>query len=120
VQYTAVRCRSIQRKVQTQSPGLQPLMKASGELKSAEEMQLMAQLLYFEEVLTLAFNNFKPHLLAGYLLDLCRTFSQFYSRHRILGEEPSKASARLALVQASEKIIVQGLRMLNIETPEAM
>lgn len=115
VQYTAVRCRSIRKKAPFKAS-----MKASSYLNSPEEVQLLAQLLSFEEILSLAFQNFKPHLLAGYLLDLCRMFSQFYSRHRILGEKPEIAEARLSLVEASEKIIVQGLKVLNIETPEAM
>lgn len=115
VQYTAVRCRSILRK-----SSLEPDMKASHVLSSADELQLMAQLLHFEDILRLAFQSFKPHLLAGYLLDLCRQFSQFYSKHRILGEQDEVARARLSLVKACEQIIVQGLKVLNIETPEAM
>ncbi len=120
VQYTAVRCRSILRKAADKGVKVPTELKPSGVLKSPEEIQLIAQLLYFEEVLSLAFTNFKPHLLAGYLLDLCRTFSQFYSRHRIIGEAPEVAEARLSLVVASEKVIIQGLRVLNIETPDAM
>lgn len=115
VQYTAVRCRSILRKANKTAP-----MEASAELNSAEEVQLISQLLHFEDVLRLSFQSFKPHLIAIYLLDLCRLFSQFYSKHRILGEDSEKALARLSLVKACELVIVQALKVLNIETPEAM
>ena len=90
------------------------------DLDSEEERKLMLELLNLDHVLSLAFTHFKPHLVAGYVLDVARAFSHFYHRHRILGEDPETESARMALVQATSAVLRQGLRVLNMAAPEAM
>ncbi|MGZ3798235.1 MAG: arginine--tRNA ligase, partial [Pseudobdellovibrionaceae bacterium] len=115
VQYTVVRCKSILRKY-----GKEILAEAPRELAAEEERKLVYQLLQFEEILTGAYRQFKPNILAQYLLELCGSFSHFYHKCRILGESPEVESSRIALVAATEKILIQGLKLLNIEAPEAM
>lgn len=119
VQYTSVRCKSILRKYDKE---LSPV--SSLDLKKylieEEEQKLIFSLLRFADTLEVAFNQFKPNVLAQYLLDLCSHFSHFYHKCRILGEEPGLESSRMHLVAITEKVIAQGLKILNIETPEAM
>jgi arginyl-tRNA synthetase len=115
VQYTAVRCKSILRKYGKAVP--QKPVKA---LDSPEEEKLIYWLLRFPEVLEASFEQFKPNILAQYLLELCSQFSHFYHKCRILGEPPDVENSRICLVAATEKVLVHGLRILNIESPEAM
>lgn len=115
VQYTAVRCRSILRKFAKAVP-----KQASLEMTQEEERKLVFQLLQFEDILTGAYKQFRPNILAQYLLELCASFSHFYHKCRILGEDPEVESSRIALVAATERVLVQGLKILNIEAPEAM
>lgn len=115
VQYTVVRCKSILRKFGKPAP-----VQASMDLGSEAERELVFQLLQFEDMLTAAYKQFRPNILAQYLLELCGSFSHFYHKCRILGEAPELEASRIALVMATERILVQGLKILNIEAPEAM
>ena len=115
VQYTTVRCKSILRKY-----GKTPSEKASLEMAMDEERKLVFQLLQFEDILNGAYKQYRPNILAQYLLELCGNFSHFYHKCRILGEAPEVESSRIALVVATEKVLIQGLKILNIQAPEAM
>lgn len=115
VQYCHVRCISILKKYGKAVP-----MEFSMDLSSPEERELIGKLLNFSETLRASFQHFKPHILAGYLLDVCRSFSQFYHNNRILGEAAQIESSRMVLVSCTQKILAQGLKVLNIEAPEAM
>lgn len=115
VQYTVVRCKSILRKYGKAVP-----MAASLELAHEEERKLIFQLLQFEDILSGAYRQFRPNILAQYLLELCGSFSHFYHKCRIIGETPEVESSRIAIVAATERILIQGLKILNIEAPEAM
>ncbi len=115
VQYTSVRCKSILRKHQGEIP-----VKPSVLMATTEEQKLIFSLLRFPEVLEAGFRQFKPNILAQYLLELCAHFSQFYHHCRILGEEPTLQNSRICLVAATEKVLAKGLQILNIEAPESM
>lgn len=115
VQYTVVRCKSILRKYAKEVPERPCLV-----LSSDEERKLVFHLLQFEDILTGAYKQFRPNILAQYLLELCGSFSHFYHKCRILGEAPDVESSRIAMVAATEKILVQGLKILNIEAPDSM
>lgn len=116
VQYMAVRCRSLMQKF------AQPIhLKGSELLKSPEEKELLIQLNLYEQVLQIAYQQFKPHFVANYLIELCRAFSRFYAQCPILKlEDEALLQARMSLVKAAETVIVQGLKVLNIQTPKAM
>ena len=115
VQYCQVRCRSVLNK-----SGKTPLFDGDKELVVNEERELIKILLSFEQVLEGAYKNFKPHIVANYLLDVCKAFGHFYHKCRIVGEEEGLERTRLALVVSTQKIIEKGLAVLNIESPEAM
>ncbi|MBS1971844.1 MAG: arginine--tRNA ligase [Bdellovibrionales bacterium] len=115
VQYTVVRCKSILRKYGKAAPKV-----SSMELAQEEERKLVFQLLQFEDILTGAYKQYRPNILAQYLLEVCGSFSHFYHKCRIIGEAPEVESSRIALVAATERILIQGLKILNIEAPEAM
>lgn len=115
VQYCGVRCASLVRKY-----GKPVAQKFSIELKEPEEQELLRTLLNYQDTLKNAFENFKPHILAGYLLDVCHRFNQFYTKCRILGESPEVEGARMTLVQMVHAVLEEGLGKLSIELPEAM
>lgn len=115
VQYTGVRCHSLVRKYG------QPVPESfASELKTPEELELLRAMLLYQDTLRSAFDNFKPHILAGYLLDLCHKFSLFYNKCRILGESPETEAARMTLVLMTRELLSEGLRTLSMELPEAM
>ena len=115
VQYCGVRCASLLRKYG------KPVAKTiTRPMDTPEERELIRLLLGYQDTLASAFRIFKPHILAGYLLDLCHSFSQFYTKCRILGEGPEIEASRMTLVAAVHAILTDGLKILSIELPEAM
>lgn len=115
VQYMGVRCASLIRKYGRPVDG-----KFLAPLDSPEERELIRCILNYQDILKNSFRTFKPHLLAGYLLDLCHRFSTFYNKHRILGEKAEIESSRMTLVQIVHAVIADGLKGLSIELPDAM
>lgn len=115
VQYCGVRCLSLMRKY-----GKPVSLKMAEVLDTPEERELLRFLLNYQDTLRNAFEAFKPHFLAGYLLDLCRGYSRFYTKCRILGEASDVESSRMTLVAMVHSVLEEGLRILNIQIPEAM
>lgn len=115
VQYCGVRCSSL-----IQKYGKPVAQDFKTELSSPEELELFRVLLAYQDVLRVSFESFKPHTLAGYLIDVCHRFGQFYNKCRIIGEPPEIESSRMTLVQMVHSVIKEGLGVLSIELPDAM
>jgi arginyl-tRNA synthetase len=115
VQYCGVRCASLVRKY-----GKPIRNEIAVTLEAPEEKELIRCLLAYQDTLSGAFRTFKPHILAGYLLDVCHRFSQFYTKCRVLGEDPETEAARMTLVASVHAILEEGLKILSIDLPEAM
>ncbi|HEY8449518.1 MAG TPA: arginine--tRNA ligase [Bacillota bacterium] len=62
----------------------------------------------------------EPHRLTRYAHELAATFHQFYTRCRVLGEEPAVTRARLLLVRATQLALQRVLRILGVTAPERM
>ncbi|MFN8789907.1 MAG: arginine--tRNA ligase [Bdellovibrionales bacterium] len=115
VQYTAVRCKSILRKVSFQWQGL----PANSDWTDSET-RLMFSLLQFQDVVKSSYLHLRPNILAQYLLNVCSDFSHFYHQNRVLGEEASLQNRRLHLVELSRRVLEEGLGLLNVEAPDQM
>lgn len=115
VQYTAVRCKSILRKVQFKWKEL-----PTNASWTSEEEKLMFTLMQFQDVVKNSYNHLKPNILAQYLLQVCADFSHFYHHNRVIGVESHIENKRLHLVDLTSRVLVEGLGLLNIEAPEMM
>lgn len=115
VQYCGVRCASVIRKY-----GKPVAEQFKTALIAPEEKELLRTLMNYPDTLAAAFENFKPHILAGYLVDVCHRFSSFYTNCDILGTSPEVESSRMTLVKAVHSVLEEGLKILGIELPEAM
>jgi arginyl-tRNA synthetase len=68
----------------------------------------------------------EPHVVARYLLDLCATYSRWYTAGnadpaaRVLSDDPATRTARLALVAATRSVLAFGLQLLGLEAPDSM
>jgi arginyl-tRNA synthetase len=117
VQYCVVRCKSILKKF-----GKDVSPKIEAALESSEENNLVKQLLIYPEILSTSYKNFKPSFLAQYLLDVCKAFNSFYQHCKILDDslDPKIKMARLRLVQCTETLLTEGLKILGIQSPDKM
>ncbi len=115
VQYTVVRCNSVLKKAAVDVD-----FQMTELLTDEAEVNLAFTLLQFQDILTSSYQNFKPNILALYILDLAGTFSSFYHKVKILGADHKILMARLTLVKMTAHILTEGLGILNIEVPEFM
>ena len=112
VQYTHVRCLSLMEKYN------QPIKHTFSENFEEDERHLAWNLLCFEWAVFQSFRLFKPHILAGYLLDLAGEFNRFYATHRILDSD--RADDRMILVNSVRRVLSTGLQILNVPLPSKM
>ncbi|MBI2565106.1 arginine--tRNA ligase [Candidatus Woesearchaeota archaeon] len=117
VQYTHARACAILRKAKEQKIDQE---KIDYSVFSAKEHALITELSRLHLILKDCLNNYKPHILAQYLIKLCRLFNEFYHSSPVLQSEESLRSARLLLVDCTRQVLNTGLKLLGINTPEEM
>ncbi|MDD4836249.1 MAG: arginine--tRNA ligase [Dethiosulfovibrio sp.] len=88
-------------------------------LNSPEEKKLVTRLSMFPEEVEKAASELAPHRIVNYLHDLAGDFHSFYNAHRVLDEDPRRAS-RILLIKASRIVLSNGLRILGISAPDRM
>ncbi|MDP7140915.1 MAG: arginine--tRNA ligase [Candidatus Woesearchaeota archaeon] len=84
------------------------------------ELALIKLLGKYPKVLENAATNYKPYLLARYLLELAQKFNEFYQYCPILKSEEHLMQARLLLAYCVKEIIGSGLKLLGIDVLEEM
>jgi arginyl-tRNA synthetase len=115
IQYTNARALSILRKLNEKSkPDYTKLIGPT-------ELDLLRQLSLFELSVESAANQYKPSVLAKYLIVLAQSFNSFYQACSIQKEEDgSLRSARLTLVSKTSETLELGLSLLGIRAPKEM
>jgi len=111
IQYTHARICSILRKEK-------PSKLTIGDLQTKEENDLVLKLSGFPETVNKAAREYKPHLIANYLIELSRQFNEFY--HKIPVLQSKEKQDRLLLIKAVKQVISNGLGLLAIMAPEEM
>ncbi|MBJ7256924.1 MAG: arginine--tRNA ligase [Akkermansiaceae bacterium] len=116
LQYSHVRIRSIFRKLDG------PFDATSVEIHLNEpaEIHLVRLLVRFGEVLPTILEDFRPNLLANYVLELARAFHSFFEACPVLKADEPTRSSRLALCELTSRTLKQGLHLLGIDVPERM
>ncbi len=90
-------------------------------LLSAKEKELIMKLYPFDTVLQQAALELSPALIANYVYDLAKEFSQYYHETPILKEENKELILfRLQLSKTIGIAIKTGMSLLGIEVPERM
>jgi len=112
IQYSAVRAKSILKEFSKK------IEKFNIEDLNEDEKALVKQLSMFPKIVKTSGENYKPHFIAQYLLELADIFNKFYERNRVIGSE--KEIERILLVKCFYIVIKNGLKLLNIEIPKRM
>jgi arginyl-tRNA synthetase len=90
-------------------------------LSSEQEQAVLNSLTRYCEVLEMAATNRAPHALVHYLRELANTFHTNYNANSILGaDSPGLRNARLALAEAVQQVVRNGLTLLGVSSPESM
>ncbi|MGA0845781.1 MAG: arginine--tRNA ligase [Luteolibacter sp.] len=116
LQYSSVRIRSIFRKLDA------PFEPVAGcfALEQPEELHLARLHVRFGELLPMVLDDFRPNLLANYLLELARAFHSFFEACPVLKSDEPVRTSRLALCDLTSRILTTGLGLLGIRCPERM
>ncbi len=78
------------------------------------------------ELLQESAENFEPHRIAFYLLDLAKLFQTYYSRakndarYRVISSDQKLVLAKLAFLVALKIVFQCGLEILGVKAPEVM
>ena len=115
LQYTYVRIQSILNKAK-----IKPKNKSFKSLKEKDEILLLKNLAKFEEVVIQASKEYKPNLVANYLVSLASDFHRFYEHVPIIKSEKKIQAQRLGLILAVAQVIKNGLNLLGIEVVDKM
>ena len=89
-------------------------------LQLAEELELIRQMIQFNDVLEESVRQLEPHRMVFYLLELAGEFHRYYNRHRVVSEDAELSRARLLLVENVQKTIRRGLAILGVAAPLRM
>jgi arginyl-tRNA synthetase len=122
LQYAHTRCLSILRKAHESGElkgdvAFDPSKIAL--LKAPEELALVKTLGQFPVHLERTLHFAKASQLTSYMIDVTKSFGAFYRECHVLGEGETTA-ARLMLVEATRRVLAQGLKLIGIPLPERM
>jgi arginyl-tRNA synthetase len=120
MQYAYARNRAIFREGQVDPRSVQknppPLI-----LDHPLERALAAQMVRLGEMLDAAAADYHPHPICGFLWDLCKAYSSFYSACKVLKAETAELrQSRLLLCDLTARVIRLCLNLLGIQTLERM
>ena len=90
------------------------------KLDTEEEQNLISKIAQFPDLVIKSAEEYKPSLIANYLLELSRLTNEFYHKHQILKAELNTKKARLVLAKSIAQVIKNGLNLLGISAPESM
>ncbi len=80
---------------------------------------LEKRLIHFPEVVKRAIEEWSPHFLVTYLLELSQSFNSWYGNTKVI-DETSESPYKLALTAAFAQTVANGLTLLGMEVPEKM
>jgi arginyl-tRNA synthetase len=85
-----------------------------------EERDLALTLCRFAEAVPAVLDDFRPNVLAGFIYDLARAFHAFFEACPVLRAEGTARATRLALCEATSRVLGTGLGLMGIRVTERM
>lgn len=114
--YSYVRTRSIFRKLD----GEVTLDAANLVVSEKAEIHLVRMLSRYSDQIHQVLDDYRPNLLATYLLELARAFHSFFEACPVLKSEGVTKESRLMLCDLTSRVLKDGLNLLAIPVPERM
>ena len=117
IQYTYVRTQSILEKI-SEIPEFKDINIQ--KLNDKYSINILKLIYNFEDTLVQVTKKEEPSILARYLIDLSKTFSNFYNENKIIGEEKELQDARIYLTRCVGRVLKIGAYLLGMEMPNKM
>ncbi len=118
LQYAYVRARTIIKKARERGAAFAGEIGDSLLLEQAEERALVNMLAQFPSTLDKAAETYSPNVVTSYGYRLATAFTQFYEKWPVLRSLGEEQRARLALVDATAKVLRNTLIVLGIPVLE--
>lgn len=117
IQYTYVRTKSVLEKA-----GEIPNIEAVDTKLLLDEysIRILKSIYSFEDILVQVTEKNEPSILSRYLIDLAKSYSNFYNENKIIVEDKNVQNARVFLTYAVGKTLKTGAKLLGIEMPDKM
>lgn len=115
LQYTYARCQSVLTKTKIKEQ--KNLDQVAKKWEETEDI-LLKRLGRMEEKIIEAAGRFSPSVVAEYLVEVARSYNEFYAKHKILAEK--EENRRVWLTKTTASVIGMGLRLLGIEVLDQM
>ncbi|MFA5751354.1 MAG: arginine--tRNA ligase [Candidatus Paceibacterota bacterium] len=126
IQYSYARAKSILKKANeenifTNSINYENIKAKYGEEGLPKDVTEIEKMLYlFPEVVKRTVEEFEPHHIVTYLIEISRAFNTFYGNTQILNKEDPTSEYKIALTNAFSVILKNGLWLLGIKIVEKM
>jgi arginyl-tRNA synthetase len=114
LQYSFARANSILEKAKREN------IKEATSTDKQEILEIEKILYKFPEIVSRAQDEYAPHYITHYLIELAHNFNNFYGNNQIVNIEDSESPYKLALTKAFTRVMQNGLYLLGIESPERM
>ncbi len=89
-------------------------------LLDKESIAVIKKIADFTDVVINSAEKNEPSIIARFLLDLAKSYSNFYNENKIIVEEKNVQDARLFLTYATSIVLKKGAELLGMEMPEKM
>jgi arginyl-tRNA synthetase len=84
------------------------------------ERDLALALCRFAEAVPAVLDGFRPNILAAFVYDTARAFHSFFEACPVLRSEGVQQATRLALCEATSRVLRTGLELMGIRVTERM
>ena len=122
IQYAHARVSSVMKQLDARGFEFDPAegLANSALLTGEHEQAVLNSLTRYPEALEMAAVNRAPHALVHYLRELANTFHTYYNAEQFIVADSKLRNARLALVEAVQQVIRNGLTLLGVSCPDTM
>ncbi|MEI8174345.1 MAG: arginine--tRNA ligase [bacterium] len=87
---------------------------------SPEIFEIEKLLYKFGEIVERSVEEYEPHYIANYLIEVARAFNSFYGNTMIIDKEDKTSGYKVAMTYAFTFVMKNGLYLLGIKSPEKM
>ena len=114
LQYSYARANSVLEKAQKENilPDL--------EIVPEETFEVEKLLYQFPEIVLRAVQEYEPHYIVNYLIEIARAYNSFYGNMMIVDKKDKTSPYKIALSYAFSFVMKNGLHLLGIEAPKKM
>ena len=114
LQYSYARANSVLEKAQKEN------VLPDFEIVPDEIFEVEKLLYKFPEIVLRSSEEYEPHYIANYLIEVARAYNSFYGNNLIVDKEDKTSAYKVALTYAFSFVMKNGLHLLGIRAPERM